>query len=100
MNRLHAAALSRLKVIPECPRGPATLRYMLIGLGRGGSARPFLVSRAAPCALARAESEEGGEGPSLQHIALDIDVGASSIGCMAYRVGAHPPRLLVLLSMN
>jgi hypothetical protein len=36
-----------MKIIPECPRGPIALRYMLIGLSGMGSARPFLVSGGA-----------------------------------------------------
>ena len=48
-----------------------------------GSPRPFLLSRAAPCHLARELDPQTG----VQHVCLDIDVGASSIGCMAYRIG-------------
>ena len=48
-----------------------------------GSPRPFLLSRAAHCHLARELDPQTG----VQHVCLDIDVGASSIGCMAYRIG-------------
>ena len=63
-------------------RSLVAIRGLMWTIARG-SPRPFLLSRAAPCHLARELDPQTG----VQHVCLDIDVGASSIGCMAYRIG-------------